>query len=657
MAGIENQPRPSIEVPLVGLFREVDYSAGDLDPLTLVSEGGSETYDFSVAPISLPAALNRLCAAQRPPELAPLAPNFAFQLEELFITGPVPGGGLLGITSTCIRLDRDTSESRLHTLLLQKEVEWASHLGIRSVFLPAITAESQFKCLPNYARVVNQMMANLSQIQYILPIHIGVNEPKDANPAWRKWNLFRNLCTHRSLLKMALVLPETGKAGLNELIPQWYGEPLSHVFVPAGRFIPNRKGCPVLSKADQRAFRGLFAVAPQFVVVTPREPLVQHTCGGTAPLKAYGDYIRHLASRVDGPINSCSQDGQKLFDSLAQGYSDYLQAPLQPLMDQLESATYEVFEKDPVKYQLYEQAVYRALLDLGGAQSPIVIVVAGAGRGPLVDRCLKAAETARLPIKLYAVEKNPNAFVTLQRRKAQDWQDRVAIFFSDMRGWAPPEKADILVTELLGSFGDNELSPECLDGAQGALKAGGISIPSEYSSYLAPMASARLHESIAAYNDLSKFEVPYVVMFQQARLLAPPLKAWTFTHPHGELIDASVDNRRNDRYASCRFKFPSATEGVVHGLAGYFEATLYKEVAMSIHPTTHSPGMFSWFPLFFPLAAPIHVTPGSELEVHIWRCSAPALRRVWYEWCAIPEGATLPSGIHNPNGRAYWIGL
>ncbi len=31
-------------------------------------------------------------------------------------------------------------------------------------------------------------------------------------------------------------------------------------------------------------------------------------------------------------------------------------------------------------------------------------------------------------------------------------------------------QADILVSELLGSFGDNELSPECLDGAVKFLK-------------------------------------------------------------------------------------------------------------------------------------------------------------------------------------------
>jgi len=39
-----------------------------------------------------------------------------------------------------------------------------------------------------------------------------------------------------------------------------------------------------------------------------------------------------------------------------------------------------------------------------------------------------------------------------------------------MRELAVPAHADILVSELLGSFGDNELSPECLDGAMRFLK-------------------------------------------------------------------------------------------------------------------------------------------------------------------------------------------
>ena len=38
-----------------------------------------------------------------------------------------------------------------------------------------------------------------------------------------------------------------------------------------------------------------------------------------------------------------------------------MQVPLQPLADNLESQTYEVFEKDPVKYVNYEEAVFLAL--------------------------------------------------------------------------------------------------------------------------------------------------------------------------------------------------------------------------------------------------------------------------------------------------------
>lgn len=50
---------------------------------------------------------------------------------------------------------------------------------------------------------------------------------------------------------------------------------------------------------------------------------------------------------------------------------------------------------------------------------------------------------------------------------------QVTIVSADMRHWVAPEPADILVSELLGSFGDNELSPECLDGAQRFLAPSG----------------------------------------------------------------------------------------------------------------------------------------------------------------------------------------
>jgi type II protein arginine methyltransferase len=62
--------------------------------------------------------------------------------------------------------------------------------------------------------------------------------------------------------------------------------------------------------------------------------------------------------------------------------------------------------------------------------------------------------------------------------------------------------------------------------------------------------------------------------------------------------------------------------------------------------------MFSWFPLFVPLASPVSVRAGQLVTVHVWRCVDN--HRVWYEWCL---SAPIVSPIQNPNGRSYWIGL
>lgn len=45
-------------------------------------------------------------------------------------------------------------------------------------------------------------------------------------------------------------------------------------------------------------------------------------------------------------------------------WEDFLQTPLQPLADNLDTHTYNVFEKDPVKYDQYQKAIAQALSDL-----------------------------------------------------------------------------------------------------------------------------------------------------------------------------------------------------------------------------------------------------------------------------------------------------
>ncbi|KAJ8482510.1 hypothetical protein ONZ45_g14922 [Pleurotus djamor] len=315
-------------------------------------------------------------------------------------------------------------------------------------------------------------------------------------------------------------------------------------------------------------------------------------------------------------------------------------------MDNLQSTTYQTFEQDPVKYHHYEEAMYRALVDWTSADK-VVFCIAGAGRGPIVQRCLNAIDRAKKPALVYAIEKNPNAYVTLQSRVKNEWKDRVTLLYGDMRYIEVPEKVDILVSELLGSFGDNELSPECLDGAMRLLKPTGISIPSSYTAHLAPLSSSKLYNEARVGKEEKHLETPYVVMFQAMNLLSGDgggvsghcgrkiQECWEFVHPRRDVVfgpsGLPLTNSHNTRSAKLAFHIPHA--GILHGFAGYFEAVLYGNIGLSIHPEGMdkiSKDMLSWFPLFFPLKEPIYLPSNSELHVSLWRLTDQ--RQVWYEW-------------------------
>ena len=61
-----------------------------------------------------------------------------------------------------------------------------------------------------------------------------------------------------------------------------------------------------------------------------------------------------------------------------------------------------------------------------------------------------------------------------------------------------------------------------------------------------------------------------------------------------------MTNSHNVRTSTHTFHIPQA--GLCHGFAGYFEADLYDDVVMSIHPDPkrYSKDMLSWFPIYFP---------------------------------------------------------
>lgn len=254
-----------------------------------------------------------------------------------------------------------------------------------------------------------------------------------------------------------------------------------------------------------------------------------------------------------------------------------------------------------------------------------------------------------------------------------------------------------------------------------------------YVSFLAPVSSMRLHAEAQAQayspsnasegpagkpcGALQAMETPYVVRTHAASQTHLELSCWDFSHPLTDRVSnvctqeaaTSVNNERHKELlfvndtthgagsgsgygmydssvtaiaASSRNDGTSASDksntGItIHGFLGTFHCVLYQSTSnnetssiISTAPSSFSVGMFSWFPLFFPLREPVYLPNAASLKVNMWR-KTDALGgpngggggKVWYEWCAevlssSPTTETLNvSPVHNPSGRSSFVRL
>ncbi|KAF1999527.1 protein arginine N-methyltransferase HSL7 [Amniculicola lignicola CBS 123094] len=669
---------------------------------------------------------------------------------------------LVTLTSTWIDLaSPDPVIAYLSRQVFSLEIAYAAFCGVMNVAVRGPRLSHGSAGISQYARAIKEALSigSYVNIHIWMPMdgtktnedeHIGdlsrFVRPEYANSeapnarlspysAWDAWNAIRSVCRYHSRLSVALDLPR--KFPSITLQSRWYAEPIRLINLSESAFLVNNRGSFVLSKPHQIfIFRCLRLKSTPWLLLSDVGPLpsvndpdmvMSYPSGYLSPslaadapssgsmppsptpaeaaqvsknskAKSKNDPTPHLSYLRYLQRN---QPPKNVFERFGGGYQDYLQSPLQPLTDNLESITYEVFEKDPVKYDWYERAIAQALKDWvvegrstsSGGQE-VVVAVVGAGRGPLVTRALRASESTGIPIRAYAIEKNPNAYVLLQRHNLEDWQGQVTVVKTDMRAWRGPTlpegdfgKVDILVSELLGSFADNELSPECLDGVQHVLNPmDGISIPASYTAHLTPISTPRIYADLygrSLGSDTAAFDIPWVVMLHQLDYLSTlpnqpdaselmngtkinqlkvdtPLTpnvqlVWEFSHPLSPTILAQASLRRggsaigggggftggdganehNIRFS--KLTFPIQDQGACHGLAGYFETVLYAgsegSVELSTNPVTmeeKSKDMISWFPILFPLKTPIQLPPNSELEVSMWRQTDD--RKVWYEW-------------------------
>lgn len=511
----------------------------------------------------------------------------------------------------------------------------------------------------------NQSVENENQIQSWAGY--SANRIKDINflrrrnsltsnsSIWDQWCAFRS---HVNPLRNIGVCLELTEELLNDYTGRWCGEPVRLVLLKREHFLTppgNNALRPMLNFRCQKFLTELILASSLRVglVVDLQQKISKNKSLLASLLSCLDEFYNKLVSENPEPLRC---------------YNDYLQLPLQPLSSNLNSQTYATFEADKVKYLKYKAAMVEALRyvqDMYGSEQTsgqqLNLMVLGAGRGPLVDCFIEAIEELELKnrCKIFALDKNSSSVVALRYKLRTDWSDRrngageridVEVVECDMRVWQPNVKADIIATELLGSFGDNELSPECIDGVWRFSTEKTISIPREYSSYIAPITSYKIYQNVIKRKqiDLDEFAFDriYVCKLSNIHMIRQPEALFEFTHfdvsksPENKALETSGDDSSNERHT--KLVFYSQDDTICHGFGGFFQANLFGTKSISTLPASKTPKMDSWFPAYIPLEQPIRLVRGSMLEVHFWRKQSST--SVWYEWAVTQP---IRSRIHS----------
>ena len=526
------------------------------------------------------------------------------KFDDLIDTRNVPSSSM---SSSVVGVLSDLDvETCLHPERIVAEWSWAVHCSFYAVVLNSDGAHSE-----QVTKLVSQYYETHGPDLCLTRLWISVDVG-----SWQVWDRIRRDALHPARLCVYLRIENMHQISQN-CLDRWLGEPVAVFELPPGF----EESETTLKFAQQLIQRNA-------------QPVLRDSAG-----------IRHIFEYLE---KSPPLTWEEAYVS---PYHDQLQLPLQPLAENMENTVYETFEEDRMKYDLYERAIHQGLVDFlkSHKRREIRISVVGAGRGGLIDSAIRAISRISddsMSFYIDGVEKNPNAARTLRYKVRDDalWcSDRrteITIVESDMRSWKPSTLVDIMVSELLGSFGDNEASPECIFGAWSCLNPdGGICIPQRYVSSLEPVSCEK---AWVTARETHKLEHLLVSALYSCYKPCNPEFLFEFDHrsPPGP----------SDR--SKTLSWVVDIDSTIHGFVGFFHCELYGDVVLSIHPPTKSSDMVSWFPAFLPLKDPLHVASGQTISARVDR--KVQADKLWFEWTVT---APIPQATNNSNGAVYTIGL
>jgi protein arginine N-methyltransferase 1 len=286
---------------------------------------------------------------------------------------------------------------------------------------------------------------------------------------------------------------------------------------------------------------------------------------------------------------------------------------------------HELLLGDRLRMDAYRRAIRSAV------RPGMVVVDLGTGTGVLAAWALEAG--ARV---VYGIEVNADILErACERMERAGFAERFRPVHALSTETALPEKADLIISEILGNLADNEGMTAILDDARARLLVpGGRVLPAQATTSLVPVSAVEAHRSVAArrcrglseayeldallarLRVTSPFHIYYDAIIPARAHLASPLVAAHFA------FDGSAGD--GEDYARV-LEFTVATGGLFTGFKGSFAARLTEDVVLDISGDDIAAGQTSdsWKHCYLPVDHPTPVEPG-DLVVLTYRRARPA---------------------------------
>lgn len=263
-----------------------------------------------------------------------------------------------------------------------------------------------------------------------------------------------------------------------------------------------------------------------------------------------------------------------------------------------------------------------------------VVADVGAGTGLLSLMACRAGAS-----RVYAIEEARVIDLAATLARENGCADRIVFLHGNSRRIDLPERADVVLSETIGTFVFSEEILSTLEDARlRFLKPSGLLVPHRITIWLAPVES--FEEGIGFWEKpVGGFD------FRAAAAnvaVGTPIAARRIRREHlldGEQVVYDLDLRSAGSAMdfSRTLEFSARRRGVLHGFVGFWQARLHHDVALTCEPG--GPPLH-WTPLLFRLRGGKPVEAGDRIALSFSRRDGPG----WsWKWEAEIRRGSLPA--------------